>query len=131
MSFQGAKSELLTTREAAAVTDRSQAAVKNGIRRGELPGKRELDGWRVSRNDVLAWNARTRKAPRPSSRPWERAAELLAEYGSLSPQEMTPLLGRHEGNARKYLAILKAEGRAQRLPDGQWVLTNKSQAGAA
>ena len=113
------------------LTGRTQDAVKAAIRRGELPGKREMDGWRVTPPDLLAWNARTRRSSRSSSRPWERAAGLLAEYGSLSPQEMTPLLDRHPGNTRKYLAILRAEGRAERLPDGQWVLTNKSQAGAA
>jgi hypothetical protein len=78
----------------------------------------------------MAWNARAKVVSRPSSRPWDRAAALLGEFGSLSSQEMAPLLDRHPGNASKYLAILKAEGRAERLPDGQWVLI-KNQAGAA
>jgi hypothetical protein len=130
MSFRGAQSRELTTREVAALTGRTQDAVKSAIHHGALPGQRELDGWRVTRKDALAWHARTRIICRPSSRPWDRAAELLEEFGSMSPQELTPLLGRHPGNARKYLAILKAEGRAERLPDGQWVLI-KRQAGAA
>ena len=123
MSLQTGLLEELTTREAAALSDRTQNAVKSALRTGRLTGRRELDGWRVTQTEVLAWVARTRKINRPSSRPWDRAAELLEEYGSLDPQEMAPLLGRHEGNARKYLAILKAEGRAERLPDGQWTLT--------
>ena len=101
MSFQCAQRKQLTTREAAVLTGRTQDAVKAAIRRGELPGKREMDGWRVTPEDLLAWNARTRRSTRSSSRPWERAAELLAQYGSLSPQEITPLLDRHPGNARK------------------------------
>jgi DNA-directed RNA polymerase specialized sigma24 family protein len=131
MSFELSQSEELTTREAALFTGRTQNAVKSALGRGQLHGRRELDGWRVTRAEVLAWVAQTRKVTRPSSRPWDRAAELLEEFGSLAPQEMAPLLDRHEGNARKYLAILRAEGRAERLPDGQWVLTKRRQVGAA
>jgi hypothetical protein len=32
------------------------------------------------------------------------------------------VLGVHVGNARKYLAILAAQGRAERSKDGQWTL---------
>jgi hypothetical protein len=105
-------------------------AVKNAIRVGTLKGERLMDGWRVTRSDVLTWHQGARRSPRALSRPWERAAELLEEYGSLSLQELTLLLGRHPGNARKYVALLKAEGRAERLLDGQWVLI-KRQVGAA
>src|ERR1700722_3353570 len=102
MSFQDAQSELLTTREAATVVDRSQPAVKDGIRSGRLPAVRELDGWRVTRADLLAWDANTKRLKqRRASRPWERVAELLKEYGSMSSQELGLILGRHEGNARK------------------------------
>jgi hypothetical protein len=131
MSFEGGQPEELTTRQAAALTGRTMDAVKSAIHIGTLTGTRKMDGWRVKREDVLAWHARTRLRSRYSSRPWDRAAELLVEYGSLSIQEMAPLLGRHPGNARKYLAILKAEGRAERLSDGQWVLVEKQAAGAA
>jgi hypothetical protein len=130
MSLEQTQPEQLTTREASALIGRSPAAVKSALNRGELPGTRLLDGWRVSRADLFTWHTGTRPSPRRSSRPWEHAADLLAEFGSLSVDELGLLLGRHPGNARKYLAILKAEGRAERLPDRQWVLI-KSQAGAA
>jgi hypothetical protein len=130
MSLEQVPSEQLTTREAAALIGRSPAAVKAALNRGVLPGIRLLDGWRITRADLFTWHTGTRPSPRPSSRRWEHAANLLAEFGSLSVDELGLLLDRHPGNARKYLAILKAEGRAERLPDGQWVLI-KSQAGAA
>jgi excisionase family DNA binding protein len=131
MSLLGSQSDRLTTREAAALTGRTQGAVKSAIHDGTLQGERLLDGWRVTRSDVLAWHRRTRvKAPRHTTRQWDKAAELLEEHGSLSAEELAPLIGRHSGNARKYLAILKAEGRAERLPDGQWVLI-KRHVGAA
>jgi hypothetical protein len=130
MSFSGSPSEQLTTRQAAALTGRSQDAVKSAIRHGHLAGTRQIDGWRVIRKDVLAWQKATRAMPRPSSRPWERAAALLEDYGSLSTEELTVLLDRHPGNCRKYLALLRAEHRVQQLDDGQWVLT-KRKAGVA
>jgi hypothetical protein len=63
--------------------------------------------------------------------PWESSAELLTEYGSLSATELAHLAGIHPGNARKYLAILAKQGRAQRLPDGQWIPTAFEHHGAA
>jgi hypothetical protein len=129
MSFDSAD-VLLTTRQAAELTGRTQAAVKQAIGHGVLPGTRQIDGWRVKRSDALVWHKRTRVVAKRSIRQWDRAAELLEEHGSLSAEELAPLIGRHSGNARKYLAILKAEGRAERLPDGQWVLI-KRHVGAA
>jgi hypothetical protein len=130
MSLQEAQAELLTTREASTVIGRSQAAVKNAINRGQLPGERQVDGWRVSRNDLLAWDARSLRRPRSSSRPWERAAELLEEWGPLSVPEVATLLERDEGNARKYLACLRKLHQVEQLPNGQWALI-KRQSGAA
>jgi predicted ArsR family transcriptional regulator len=49
--------------------------------------------------------------------------ELLRDWGSASAEELARVLAIHPGNVRKYLAILSAEGRAQRRSDGQWVLT--------
>jgi hypothetical protein len=130
MSFQHATSKRLTTREAAALTGRSQDAVKTAIRDGKLHGERELDGWRVTQEDLLAWNARTRRVP-SRRRAWEPVAQILEEHGSASAEEMAVLADIHPGSARKYLVILANLGRAERLPDGQWVLTGKSRAGAA
>ena len=49
--------------------------------------------------------------------------QLLSDWGSASAEELAQVMQLHPGNARKYLAILAAEGRAQRQSDGQWVLT--------
>jgi predicted transcriptional regulator of viral defense system len=130
MSLQVADSAQLTTREVAALTGRTQSAVRVALGRGDLPGSRPRDKWLVKRDDALAWNTRTRVISRRSSQPWNRAAEMLAEFGAMTAEELARLVELNSGNARKHLAILAKEGRAQRLSDGQWVLINKH-AGAA
>ena len=57
---------------------------------------------------------------RQSRRAYDRAAEMLAEYGSVTPDELAELLRVHVGNARKHLAILGNQGRAHRHDDGEW-----------
>ncbi len=84
-----------------------------------------IDGrWYVERQVLLDWAERSGgRKPSRSTRPWERCATLLAEHASASTEELAYLTGLHVGNVRKYLAILAAQGRAERLPDGQWALT--------
>lgn len=113
-------SELLTSRQAAELVGRSPDAVKGAVRSGALRASR-LDGfWRFTPKDVVAWDATAPRNPNVRKRAHERSAELLAEYGSVSPYELSKLQGVHVGNARKYLAVLAAEGRAHRHDDGEW-----------
>ena len=42
-------------------------------------------------------------------------------------EEVAKFLQVHPGNARKYLALLGLEGRAERRPDGQWALCERRQ----
>ncbi len=119
----------LTTGEVAALTGRTAGAVRAAITRGDLPAAR-IDGRRyVSREEALAWQAtyQPTQARHVSSEPWERAAELLGFYYSLSARELAEAAGIHEGNARKHLDQLHRRGRAERRSDGQWVLTATSQ----
>ncbi len=120
MSFTVDVSELLTTRQAAELVGRSPAAVKQALNGRRIPGIRVDGFWRVRREDVLAWEARAPRYPSVKKRAYERSAELLAEYGSLTPDELSKLQAVHVGNARKYLAILSTEGRAHRHNDGEW-----------
>ncbi len=120
MSFVADTSELLTTRQAAELVGRSPDTVKWSLISGGLPGV-HVDGfWRVRREDVLAWDARTERRARRKTRAHDRAAEVLAEYGSVTPYELSKFQGIHVGNARKYLALLAIEGRAHRHDDGEW-----------
>jgi helix-turn-helix protein len=120
MSFVIEDPELLTTRQAGELVGRSADTVKRSLNLGLLPG-RHVDGfWRVRREDVLAWDARARRHPCQKKRAYDRAADVLAEYGSATPDELSKLLGVHVGNARKYLAILATEARAHRHDDGEW-----------
>jgi hypothetical protein len=119
MSLTADAPELLTTRQAAELVGRSPAAVKQVLNKGTIPGK-HVDGfWRVHRDDVLAWDARTRRK-NVKKRAYERSAELLAEYESLTADELSKFQGVHVGNARKYLCLLAVEGRAHRHDDGEW-----------
>jgi hypothetical protein len=115
---------MLTTTEAGNLVGRTNGAVRMAIWNGSLPGQRQRDHWLVRAGDVLAWAARTqrhhwRKLPAPRT---DEVVTLLQEYGTASAEEVARLLQVHVGNARKYLAILGLEGRAERRPDGQWVL---------
>jgi hypothetical protein len=119
MSLTADVSEMLTTRQAAELVGRSPAAVKHVLNRGLIPGE-HVDGfWRVRREDVVAWDSRTRRR-NAKKRAYERSAELLAEYGSLTADELSKFQGVHVGNARKYLCLLAVEGRAHRHDDGEW-----------
>ena len=66
------------------------------------------------------WDARTERRARRKTRAHDRAAEVLAEYGWVTPYELSKFQGIHVGNARKYLALLAIEGRAHRHDDGEW-----------
>lgn len=112
--------ELLTTRQAAELVGRSLDSIKAMLNAGSVPGERVDGFWRIRREDLLAWNATAQRRRRRPSRPHERGAQALAEYGSVTPGELATLLGVHVGNARKYLALLAAEGRAHRHDDGEW-----------
>ena len=115
---------MLTTTQAGKLVGRTGDAVRMAILTGALPGHRQRDHWLVRAGDVLAWGARARKLhwrklPVPRT---DEVVTLLQEYGTASAEEVARLLQVHVGNARKYLAILGLEGRAERRPDGQWVL---------
>lgn len=105
---------------------RSGTAVREACVRGTLPGRKDSDGfWRVEVSDLLAWSASSPKGrgtPLPTPRT-EEVVQLLTDWGSASAEEVATVLHLHVGNARKYLAILAAQGRAERQSDGQWVLT--------
>lgn len=121
MSLVTKTSELLTTRQAAELVGRSPDSVKRALNFGTLPGRRVDGFWRVRPEDVLAWDARACRQPsRTKKRAYDRAAELLGEYGSATPDELAQLLMVHVGNARKHLAILGNQGRAHRHHDGEW-----------
>lgn len=118
------RNAVLTTREAGQLVGRSEDAVRAAIRRGDLDAERGRDFWLVSASDVIAWAAHTpigRGNPLPRPRT-EEVVGLLTDWGSGSAEELATVLGVHVGNARKYLAILAAQGRAERSKDGQWTL---------
>lgn len=103
--------------------------MRTAIRDGVLPATNINGRWYVKRDDLLAWHRRTRIVRRIGPPPWQAIADLLADYGSASIVELTALSGLHVGNVRKYTACLAKEGRAERRPDGQWVLTNRTDEG--
>lgn len=123
MSF-ALDTRLITTSQASKLVNREESSVRWGIAQGTLPARPDDAGhWLLVPEDVIAWDRRTQRRPRCGRiRAWEHAAGLLADYGSLSAEELAELSDIHVGNARKHLAILAKQGRARRLADGQWVL---------
>jgi hypothetical protein len=121
----------VTTTEAAKITGRSQDAVRRAINDHYLEATNEIGRWYIERSTLMAWDKRARRRDLGKPRAYERTAELLEEYYSVSPEELATLAGIHVGNARKHLALLAAEGRVERLDDGQWVLTTRQDQGAA
>jgi hypothetical protein len=121
-------SGLLTTTQASKLVNREESSVRWAIAHGTLPATANKRGhWRLAPEDVIAWDRRTSRIHRGRrTRAWEQAAALLADYGSLSAEELAELAGIHVGNARKHLAILAKQGRSRRLADGQWVLTDRA-----
>ncbi len=122
----------VTTTEAAKITGRTQDTIRHMINLGALGATRVEGRWYIDPDVLLAWNKQARRydhIERP--RAYDRAAELLKEYHSITPEELATLTGVHVGNARKHLALLAAQGRAERLSDGQWVLTVRQHQGAA
>jgi excisionase family DNA binding protein len=126
---------LLTSREAGELIGRSTDAVRGAIAHGSLPAIKTWDGWRVRREDVVAWATAGRPKPNFRRPRYEDAAEVLDEFGSISVDELAALWQVHPGNARKALAILGAQGRAHRDEQGQWypgsahMTTGSSEAG--
>jgi len=112
--------ELLTTRQAGELVGRSPATVKRALSLGVLPGRHVEGFWRVRQEDVLAWDARACRKPSRKDRPYDRVAQMLTDYGSVTTDELAELLMVHPGNARKHLAILANQGRAHRHEDGEW-----------
>lgn len=118
---------MLTTREAARLVGRGDTLLRLAIARGTLPAENINGRWFIAETDLRDWDLRTRRYPRQAtSLPVERAAAMLREYESLSAEELATLAHIHPGNARKHLALLATQGRAERRPDGQWVLTTDS-----
>ena len=101
------------------------------IRRGVLAASKDRGIWLIARDDLVRWDDRTNHYVRSSLPSWEQTATLLAKYGSASPQELAELTDLHVGNVRKHLDILAKRGRAERRPDGQWVLIAQEHQGAA
>lgn len=129
----GSQETLLNTTEAAALTGRSMAAVRNAIMRGLLPvvDRTSLGRPLVRQSDVMVWDKRSIRPRRKDTKPWLRVADALGVLGFASAEELATCLGIHPGNVRKYLLILEAQQQAKRGNDGQWSLTLPSSATGA
>jgi hypothetical protein len=123
MSFGDLGDDLLSTPQAATLVGRHESSLKHALADGKLAGVRTFAGWRIRREDVIAWDRHARRFPRGSAATWNHAADVLASQGPLTATEVAVNLGIHVGNARKHLAILAKHDRARRDPEGRWHLT--------
>ncbi len=116
----------VTVQEASPLTNRDEALIRTALANGRLRGEWTGRRWMVDEEDLRRWNdAMRRNKPRATvtpSRPAEVLA-LVAEWGEATAEEIAQVMNRHVGNARKWLALLAADGLIERQDDGQWVLT--------
>jgi len=127
--------DMLTTKEAAALSNYSVECIRKWIGEGRLPATRCGTHWFISRADMETFVRPRRVAthlpprrPRQTPGPQLVAQALLDLKGEpATPDELAVLVGRHPGNARKFLLLLEATGHAQRV-EGGWVLTRAGEA---
>jgi hypothetical protein len=107
---------LLTTGAAASIIGVTDRAVRGFIESGQLVGEREGAHWYLRRDLVEAFAAsrigqrkRTRRACPAPRTAWD-ALEVVNELHECNAGELAEALDRHEGNARKYLVILRRRG---------------------
>ncbi len=116
----------VTVQEASPLTNRDEASIRIALAAGRLRGEWTGRRWMVDEDDLRRWNdAVRRNKPRATESPC-RPAEVLAlvaEWGDATAEEIARVMNRHVGNARKWLALLAADGLITRQDDGQWVLT--------
>ncbi len=113
MSFGDLGDDLLSTPQAATLVARHESSLKHALADGKLAGVRTFAGWRIRREDVIAWDrhASGSGGARP---PGTTRLRSLAGHGPATATEVAGALGIHVGNARKHLAILAKHGRAKR-----------------
>jgi len=125
---------MLTTSEAGALLNVSAATVSQRIRDGALPATRRSGHWFIKRSAVEAYiRANGLPAPRSIREPTVLGPQLVArallelEGEPATPDELALLVGRHPGNVRKFLLLLRASGHAERGESG-WLLTQAGDA---
>jgi len=114
--------------DAAALIGCSRRAINDYVIAGEVAAVRGSGGhWYLDEAGLAKVRSTIRPKPRRSQlcTTCLRAAQLLLAWGSGRVQEMTPLMNIHEGNIRKHLGHLAADGHAMRRLEGDWVLTAK------
>ena len=121
--------ELLTTTEAARVLGVTRANVGYLIRAERLPAVRVGSRLYLPRAIVQTFSATyvphvssgRRSAGSPQT-VWD-ALQVIAEVGECTTAELGVALDRHEGNARKYVLILRRRGFVESTPTGHRITT--------
>ncbi|MGH9126789.1 MAG: helix-turn-helix domain-containing protein [Acidimicrobiales bacterium] len=129
-SRTAAHDEMIGLPEVAMILGVHRATVNDMVRSRRLKARRRGAHWFVRPDDLAEFKAmyvRPSNAPAPRLGPClpasaPRILELLSEFESASAVELAHLIGLHEGNIRKHLRLLQADGLVHRLEDGQWSL---------
>ncbi|GEM_PF-1862914 len=111
--------DLIPVREAATLVDRSLTTVRSWVRRGDLPGHREVQGnpasrLMVSRTELLAW-AGTTKLPNPPRKSAESTVEATTTH--LAESLQVELAGVSAVNDALRSTINVLETRCEELDD--------------
>jgi len=124
---------LLSTPQVAELLGTTQPAVNWAIRHRKLPvaATTRYGHHRLDRDAVLAWAATNSFAPARPQQAWLATAKALEVLGPATSEELAAYRDINQGNIRKHLLILAAQGAVERGPDGQWSLTAEQTAGVA
>jgi hypothetical protein len=118
---------LMTTTQAGRLIGRTGTAVRDACVAGKLAGQKDSQGfWLIREADLRAWDSWSQRGhgPRLPQPRTDEVVALLSEWGCATAEELGIVMSLHVGNVRKYLAILAAQGLAERRDDGQWILTS-------
>ncbi len=126
----------LTTTEAGSIAGTTGRVVRGWIEARRLPATRCGAGvWLIDPSDLDRFLAGPRptpavrqRPPRPPAGPQLVGRALVELEGEpATPEELAALVGRHPGNVRKHLLILRSYGHAERQ-DRSWKLTPAGEA---
>lgn len=115
-----------TSVEAAAMIGCDRTTLNRRLLDGSVPGTRNAAGkWMLDADGVAVAKSVIHPVPRSprGCLTCHQIGDLLYSWGTGMVSEITPVMGIHDGNVRKHLNRLSAQGLAIRRHDGAWQLT--------
>ncbi len=125
---------LLSLQKVAESLGVTRAAVNSMVHDGRLDAVRLGPRWYVCESVFERFRSGYRPPPSAGRKLGPRGGEpqmvevvyaLLVDWGEARVDELSEVLGRHPGNVRKYLAVLRARGLARRVEGPVWAAESR------